>query len=182
MPPTRISATTADGPQPGDIDPLRYRHDDGVGPDAYFGERGHATKREAFEEWRRVRRDVWGMTRLFDVPAAATAYDGLTRESVTAIRHCCQLPTGLFTALEAANVRAALKRDRRRLDRFVARDEGAGVIADFLCTLSSCFDTVERLLAELVADFSATRSRVWRDMASAIDYDGTNHGRGTDAA
>lgn len=105
-----------------------------------------ATARPA---WCRVRRDVWAISRRTQPPAAAIAYDGLTRDGFEALWSDWRVTT--FASREAFRVMEALDRDRASVMRFRRKEpRAARVIADYLDVWLRYLDTLECVTRDLM--------------------------------
>jgi hypothetical protein len=104
----------------------------------------YPSRAAAERAWNRpgVRREVWGATFRMQVPEAAIVYDGVSCDGWRAL--WATLSRSVF---DAADVRAALDRDRAAVAAFRRRcPRGAREISDFLACWLADLDVVERVL------------------------------------
>ncbi len=161
------------------VDPARFVHDNGVGPERYFGEPGYDSEQVAEQAWRKVRREVWSQCRRLSVPAAATEYDGITCSSVDAVRSEMS-----FTAVPF---------DRGRIDRAIAADRAS--VAAFREEEPTAAVQIATFLDQLLTDLEVVRAAAdirerggdggWMVLGEPTRYTygqiaggGTNDGRG----
>lgn len=144
------------------VDPQVFRWHTGVGPDPYFKAPGYDTPGDAEHAWRQVRREVWATCHRFDVPKAATVYDGLTRTAWPLL-----WGTWTDTSFDANQVLESVAEDLAAVDDFEAEDpQGARVISDYLAEWRADLATVrECATACLECD---SRSRLDLDISRRI--------------
>lgn len=126
------------------VDPHRFVYDDGVGASRWglYGP-GHTTRAAAAAHWRRVRPDVWRVTRRMGIPAAARAYDGLTFGAFDALWARLSHTAAAF---DRAAVETVIAADRTNLAAFRAADpDGAAALAPFLAQMERDLELVSEV-------------------------------------